>query len=600
MKYYLSLLIICQSLFSYSQKHSTFTDQSKISLIQKTSIYSFNKSPQSLQNEDVKSFIEREFNVNLNSSFFKSSPVAHYYLFQQTFQNRPIYSAEIKVTLDRKGNVKRIDNSTVDIPIDLKLNFFNDLDVNLVKGNKSITNIEKEEIVIYDQGVFKPALKAVVTYSDFDYVEFVFDEDENQLVKHNLNVHFTVEKDTVANLVIFNPDPMTKANVFWTNGDDYDKNDLNEGFLNPLRDTASIELTYDSNTNKFKLENDRCVISEFSAPVNPVETSSTPFFEYSRAHYGFEEVNAYYHITNTQKHLVELGFNLVDYKIEVDANALNGNDNSMFSYASNPPRLFFGEGGVDDAEDADVVIHEYGHAISHSASGATNNGTERRCLDEAIGDYFGCSYSYLVNPFKWENAFSWDGHNQYWQGRRGDNPMNKMYPQTFSASNIYEHTDLYVCALMEIYMTIGRFESDQLVTESLYGYFSNMTFTDAALLVVQADSAYNAGVNVPIIWSIFYNKGILPSNPVSIYENSELNLLVLGTLSFSNGKELTIINQNNENLEIEIYDLNGKLVFSQKVDLDIKISGAEFESGVFILMIKDEKGNLQTEKLIRY
>jgi hypothetical protein len=28
-------------------------------------------------------------------------------------------------------------------------------------------------------------------------------------------------------------------------------------------------------------------------------------------------------------------------------------------------RLAFGEGGVDDAEDVDVVLHEYGHAIQH-------------------------------------------------------------------------------------------------------------------------------------------------------------------------------------------------------------------------------------------
>ena len=317
MKYSLSLLLICQALFSYSQKHSSTIDEYRIPLIQKTSIYSYANSPQTTQNEDVKAFIEREFNVEANLVYSKSSPVAHYYLFQQSFQDRPIYSAEIKITLDLKGNVKRIDNSSVDVPKNIKINFFNEINSNLLVGHGAVSNVEKEEIVVYQNGVFKPALKAVVSFANFDYVEYVFDENETQLIKRDLNIHLEIEKDTVANVVVFNPDPMTKANIFWTNGSDYDKNDQNEAFLNPLRDTLSIELTYDSNTNEFKLENERCVISEFSSPVNPVETSTTPFFEYSRSHYGFEEVNAYYHITHTQKHLVDMGFDLVDYKIEV-------------------------------------------------------------------------------------------------------------------------------------------------------------------------------------------------------------------------------------------------------------------------------------------
>jgi hypothetical protein len=34
--------------------------------------------------------------------------------------------------------------------------------------------------------------------------------------------------------------------------------------------------------------------------------------------------------------------------------------------------------------------------------------------------------------------------------------------------------------------------------------------------------------------------------------------------------------------------------------LDIKISGAEFDSGVYLLVIENEKGDTQTEKLIKF
>ena len=40
----------------------------------------------------------------------------------------------------------------------------------------------------------------------------------------------------------------------------------------------------------------------------------------------------------------------------------NGADNS--SYSPGTGRLQFGEGGVDDAEDSDVVHHELGHGPS--------------------------------------------------------------------------------------------------------------------------------------------------------------------------------------------------------------------------------------------
>ena len=48
---------------------------------------------------------------------------------------------------------------------------------------------------------------------------------------------------------------------------------------------------------------------------------------------------------------------MVNYAIDVDCHGFNGGDNSAFNPGTNPPSIVFGQGGVDDAEDADVIIH---------------------------------------------------------------------------------------------------------------------------------------------------------------------------------------------------------------------------------------------------
>ncbi len=109
----------------------------------------------------------------------------------------------------------------------------------------------------------------------------------------------------------------------------------------------------------------------------------------SRSDDAFEQVMVVYHITRWNQYLDSLGYDSVlNYAIHVDPQALNGQDQSMFNFGYNPARLYFGEGGVDDAEDADVIIHELSHAISHGAAPNTNTGTGKTArLTRHSGDY---------------------------------------------------------------------------------------------------------------------------------------------------------------------------------------------------------------------
>ena len=599
----LIIAILTLSLFSAkAQNNKQFSLSTEVGVFSKTTSFEQTRLNSPVTTKNVLNYLETRHNAELELSFYNESPVAQYFLFQQTHNSIQVYGAELKITVNNKGIIIREDNGLLDIPIHFKSNFIEPLGVisQLAKG-RSIVESTKTQKFLLNNNQFHSVYEYKISFTTDEYELYLIDNTGKVLLKRDLNLyHASAEKDTLAQLVIFQPDPLTKAHKNY-GGIYKDLNDQNTAVLDPLRDTVSMNVSFDDVSKIFKLENDYCKIAEFSSPVQPIVTSTTPFFEYSRSHHGFEQVNAYYHINNTQNHVQSLGFNnLVNYKIEVDVNALNGSDNSMFSSSSNPPRLFFGEGGVDDAEDSDVVIHEYGHAISHSANGGSNNGSERETLDEAFGDYLCSSYSKMIDPFNWYNVFTWDGHNEFWSGRSGLNSMNKMYPVVFGG-NIYEHTDLWVCAVMEINDKIGRQTTDQLAIEALYGYFSGMSFSDAAMLIVQADSLYNSGNNVFVIWNVFYDKGILPANLVSIDENGPTNIEVWGTSNFAQGGELNIMFNSNLSGTALIYDATGrfieKLAFNNQTELNI--SGELYKSGLYILKLETKNGNIESFKLLR-
>lgn len=145
------------------------------------------------------------------------------------------------------------------------------------------------------------------------------------------------------------------------------------------------------------LEGPRVKIVDIDSPF-----SSRPTIEagllFNREQDEFEEVNAYHHLDRSQIYLQSLGYTgsrqIVPEGVRVDAHANRGADNSFFTSTSAGPTLLFGDGGVDDAEDPDIILHEYGHAIHDSLSPAVLFGgfdSEGRAISEGFGDYWAFS-----------------------------------------------------------------------------------------------------------------------------------------------------------------------------------------------------------------
>src|ERR1051325_3215842 len=136
------------------------------------------------------------------------------------------------------------------------------------------------------------------------------------------------------------------------------------------------------------------VIVDAEGPqVPPVEYA--PFLLFLRNERAFEDVNAYFQIDRSLRYIQSLGYTgsrrIIDYPLPIDPHAAGGADNSYYipSAVAGRGTLFFGEGGTDDAEDSDIMLHELGHAIEAWIAPGTFGGassSESRALSEGFGD----------------------------------------------------------------------------------------------------------------------------------------------------------------------------------------------------------------------
>lgn len=450
------------------------------------------------------------------------SPKALHFQFDQTFDGRRVFRGTVKVNMRPNGRVLSIFDHTIAIPQGTETQFppHDAFHAGLMvhydhAPNGRLERYDLEETFFWDGEIVLPAIRLEVLERTDRFYEMVLSSDVKVIYQNDLITYFApAPQDSLVTLWVFNPDPLTTA------GQDYaipyaDQNDQDIPELNAERVPVQAIVTYDNGT--FHLRNSAVEIRDFYNPLTTETTSNTNVFNFTRSEVGFEDCNTLYHITLFRDHMHQLGFTgLMDYAIHADAHALNGSDNSQFNPGMNPPSLAFGNGGVDDAEDADVIVHEYGHAIMHSAVPNSNVGTQRRAMDEAIGDYFAASYSRHLNPFRWEDVFTWDGHNEFWAGRSA--VSDKHYPEDL-VNNIYSDAPIWSATLMQIWGDIGRNATDAIMLQAAYSFSQGMTMPQAAIAFLQADTLLFNGAHFTPIRQRMYDRGLIPWN-VSIAETN--------------------------------------------------------------------------------
>ncbi len=256
------------------------------------------------------------------------------------------------------------------------------------------------------------------------------------------------------------------------------------------------------------------VVSETGNPAY----SPTNTFAYTRHQDEFEQVMAYYWITEAQKYIQSLGFGVTRRAIDkqpqrVRINQL-GYDNS---FETDHPilEIRYGKGGVDDAEDAEVILHEYGHAI-HSSQNFSFASEEAGAISEGFGDYWAVTVSDVVSkklgvperePLPC--VADWDS-TSYTSGpvhclRRLD--TNLHYPQDLNGE-VHHDGQIWSRALWDIRQSLGNVKADTIILQGSFD-FPGTTMTDLANRTVAAAQSLYGSTAANAVRSAFQARGIL-------------------------------------------------------------------------------------------
>jgi len=245
--------------------------------------------------------------------------------------------------------------------------------------------------------------------------------------------------------------------------------------------------------------------------------SSTNTFIYTRDDDRFEQVMAYYWVTEAQNYIQSLGFGSTYDPINMESQDVRinqlGYDNS-FSW-DKKDYLRFGKGGVDDAEDAEVILHEYGHAMLDSQStpfGAFGASLEAGAIHEGFGDYWAVTVSDVIAPTDDPACVAdWDSvsytSNEPHCLRRVDEDLH--YPEDLNG-RVHHDGQIWSRALWDIRQALGHIEADTIILEAQFSFAPDSSMPAAAQATVDAAATlYNPGV-ANQVRQVFEDRGILP------------------------------------------------------------------------------------------
>lgn len=432
--------------------------------------------------------------------------------FHQEWEGIPVHGAEVSLTIKPNRSVVMVNNSFVpnvnlrDVTPSLNAAQARTITLDYLNTEGRITDEFNDlKIVATNEGAKLAYRVSLVAMEPLGEWEVFVDAKNGEILrvtdiaayhKHRTEPapaykpFPTMVVDGTGNVWV--PDPLSSAGVDYGDTGFTDNNDNTTPQL--LAEQVSVTLLDITLENgMYFLKGPWCEITDEESPNRGVFEQPTNVWDFDRDDNEFEAVNVYYHIDESMRYLNDdLGIDVrpTDYAggVKCDPSGLNNADNSH--YVGGSQRLAWGDGGVDDAEDSDVVHHELGHGLH---DWITMGGlSQQQGLSEGSGDYWAASYNRSLGD--WTPAdqqyfwiFNWDGHNPFWNGRSCG--VSTTWSPNIPLGGIHAQGQVWATSMMLVYDAIGKRKTDIIFWEGLAMTNGGSNQNDAANAVYEAARA---------------------------------------------------------------------------------------------------------------
>lgn len=232
---------------------------------------------------------------------------------------------------------------------------------------------------------------------------------------------------------------------------------------------------------------------------------------------GFESVSVYHHIDSAIYYLETLGYvgskRIFRKPLGVNVNG-TPEDNSWYSPWNR--QLTFGTGDIDDAEDGETVLHEFGHALQDAIVPDFGQSDEAAAMGEGFGDYFAASFFFEEKPARYRPCvMTWDGlliglesDLQPPSLRRVDHDWT--YEHFNPDDGEHENGEIWSSTLWDVRNALGGETADRLIIESHFQLDGFTSFAKGARAIIDADRHLNRGRNANKLRALFRKRKIAP------------------------------------------------------------------------------------------
>jgi zinc metalloprotease ZmpB len=239
---------------------------------------------------------------------------------------------------------------------------------------------------------------------------------------------------------------------------------------------------------------------------------------FDRSQDEFEQVMAYYWVTEAQKYIQSLGFGTTLPSVNNESQDLRisqyGIDNSYSWDKHDVIRL--GKGGVDDAEDGEVIVHEYGHAVHDSQVPGYGTSLDAGAIGEAFGDYLAVTVGLAVadevgapvnaNP---ACVADWDAVSYTSTVPHCLRRVDRDLTVADRRNQVHFDGQIWSRALWDIRGALGAHVADRIIIDAQFDFAPDTSFAAAAEATVAEALEMYGTAEAAVVQQAFEARGIL-------------------------------------------------------------------------------------------